>query len=220
MKTQYIDSLESLNEVLKRNLCFANGKNFKIEHLYATSANSRWPHENLWGIYLAKPWYTWMAVWMAITSRSLLKKRQIQYVSPKIAEGDHIGHITLYNPENLSIKEMLCNEAYLYLFEIDWENIEILNISHAITAEIKQRVLLKNGFEEKTIFKRKKEYHALVALTKEKLVVNVDEWQIALINIETIVPTTEVILGKEVIEALASRITWSKEEIGENYIVK
>ncbi|MBI2637652.1 MAG: hypothetical protein HYW88_02010, partial [Candidatus Sungbacteria bacterium] len=79
MEKRTLDSVVALNELLHHNNYFANGKNFPVTHLYETSANSRWPYENIWGIYLTKPHYAWMALWMSITSRTRLKKRQVKY---------------------------------------------------------------------------------------------------------------------------------------------
>lgn len=221
MKKEKIDSLVDCNEFLKENHCFANGKNVRVEYLYATAAKSRWCYENLWGIYLAKPEFSWMALWMAITSRPRLKKRQTQYVSPNTSEGDWVGHIRIFNPLNLRFADILCEEAYLYLFDYDdILSLPRIDISEARGNAESEKILISQGLRKAIICRRGKEYEAWISESRIPLLVSIDEWQAALINIEKLYPQKEIIVSKKAIEELSARIHWLPAEVGENYLVK
>ena len=219
MKKRILDSLESCNTLLQENSYLANGKNFRVNHLYATSAKSRWPHENIWAIYLAKPQFAWMALWMAMTSRNQLKKRQIRYIRPEAAAGDYIGRIEIFNPQNINPTDLLCQEAYLYLFDPEiLRGFARLDISNIGGGTNKQESLLNSGFKCRAIRQRGKHYDAFVYSQSDNLIVDIDEWQAAIVSVEKIVPNIEVILTRTLIEQLATRIQWLEEEVGEDYI--
>lgn len=213
-----LNSLESCNDFLRDNIMFSNGKNFRLKFLYATSAKSRWDYENLWGIYLAKPGFSWMALWIAVTSRTAIKKRQIKYLAPKIGEGDHVGSVAIYNPENIGLDKIFLDEAYLYLFDPDnflaFPRLDILSINKAE----KGSEILQNGFQRVTIDRRGKKYSTIARQQESPLFVDIDEWQVAVVGVPEMVPSTEVIITGELIKEMASRIIWSAEEIGEEYI--
>lgn len=212
-------SIKSCNSFLKTNNYLANGKNFRLDFLYATSANSRWPYENIWGIYLTKSQFTWMALWMAVTSRSRLQKRQIRYFFPDTMNGDYIGRIAIYNPRDLSRHDVIQEKAYVYLFNpLAFQSLTRLDVSGEIKFA-KKTALINNGFEQKIVKRRGKTYHTFISSLTHPLFVDIDEWQVAIVGIEEIVPDIEIILEKEFIQELAARILWHEEEIGENYIV-
>lgn len=220
MEKLILDSVESCNKFLKTNRYLTNGKNFRVNHLYATAANSRWCYENLWGIYLAKPQFAWMALWIAITSRSQLKKRQVRYFSPKIIRQDFIGRISIFNPQNIGLIDILCKKAYIYLFDPDeFDNFFRLDISNIRASDEKERVLIRNGFQQKVIKRRGRNYNTWMHSLKTPLIVDIDGWQIAVVNVEKIMPRIEVTITKRLIQELAIRIRWLKKEVGENYIV-
>ena len=219
MEKRVLDSIDSLNTLLKTNTFPANGKNFQVDRLYATSAVSRWLYENIWGIYLAKPQFAWMALWMAVTSRARLKKRQIKYFFPDTANGDYIGRVEIFNPDNLELKDIVCEKAYLYLFEPkNFQNLRKIDVSLEKNGNKKAKILLGYGFKQKTVFKRGKNYNAYVYSANEKILVDIDDWQVAIVNIEEIEPSIEFTLSSNLIKELAGRIQWLKEEVGENYI--
>lgn len=209
MKNITITNLSDLNNLFSKNVYYANGKNFRIDYLYPTCANSRWNYENIYGIYLAKPQYTWMAFWMAITSRQKIRKRQIKYVHPK--ENDSIGSITINNPDDILLEEILCNEAYLYLFDIN-KDMGVLNLDQ-------NDLILKTKFQWSKITMGENIKAGYKPLFKEPTLVDVDCWQIALTNYDKCIPIKEIILNKQLIEELKDRITFVKEEVGENYII-
>ena len=221
IENQTVDSISVLNKLLKHNYFFANGKNFPITHLYETSANSRWPYENLWGIYLTKPHFAWMALWMAVTSRASLKKRHVKYFSPARVLGDHIGGISIFNPDALELKDILCEKAYLYFFDpLFLQNLPCINLSEVKSAAEKIAELTKNSFDQRTFAKREKNYTAYVNSSNENLVVDIDDWQVAVINVEKLVPVIEIMLTGKIIGELGNKIEWLKKEVEENYIVK
>ncbi len=209
METTTVTNLDDINHILSQNSYHANGKNFKIDYLYQTVANSRWNYENIFGIYLAKPEYAWMAFWMAITSREMVRKRQIQYISPR--GKDSVGNIVIYNPENLSLDDMLCEKAYLYLFDID-TNIEVLDLTTCnsvlqamfVWSKIERGDVIKTGYKP---------------LFRNKTLVDIDRWQVALVNYEKYTPIKEIILSKKLIKELKHRIIFTQKEIGKNYII-
>ena len=220
MEKRVLDSIDSCNTLLKTNGFWANGKNFQVDILYATSASSRWPYENIWGIYLAKPHFAWMALWMAVTSRTRLKKRQIRYFFPDMANGDYIGQVGIFNPELLELKDIVCEKAYLYLFDQKYfPNLRKIDISGKEDENKKAEALIKYGFEQKTVFRRGKNYNnAYVFSTSDPVIVDIDDWQIALVNIEEITPNIEITITNKLITELSGRIQWLNEEVGENYI--
>ena len=83
-----INSIEDLQELLKNNCYWANGKSFPVNHLHATGAQSRWEYENVYGIYLTQPHFAWMAMWMGSTNRETVQKRNLTYIIPKTENND------------------------------------------------------------------------------------------------------------------------------------
>lgn len=116
METKKVKDIAELNSILEGIEYWANGKNFKVDHLHDTKASSRWELENIFGIYLTKPEYAWMALWMAVTSRKNLKKRHLRYFVPKTSQGDFIGKIEIFS-EGDNVADFFCEKAYLYLFD-------------------------------------------------------------------------------------------------------
>jgi hypothetical protein len=215
-----LNSIEECNGLLKKNSMFANGKNIRVTSLYETSAKSRWDYENLWGIYLAKPEFAWMALWIAITSRTSLRKRQIKYIPPQTEKGDYIGKISIYNPENIELEKIFSREAYIYLFNNkQFLNFSLFDISDA-NKEEKGPEIFRNGFVRDTVIRRGREYKTIVKHQAVPTLVDIDEWQVAVIGIPEIVPDIEVVITAELIKELESRITWSPAEVGEEYIEK
>ncbi|MFO0719019.1 MAG: HAD family phosphatase [Candidatus Paceibacterota bacterium] len=203
-------TLEDLNKILCGNRLYANGKNKKVDHFYETVANSKWSLENLWGIYLAKPEYVWMALWMAVTSREKLKKRQIRYILPK--EGDCIGSVEIYNPDKLNLDDIFSKEAYLYLFELDkYQDVEIVDL-------YKDPNLIDDFFSVEKVEKRGVVQDCFVPKFKNKAVIVFDSWQVALTNFEKIIPDKEIVLTDNLIKELSNRVTFVDTEIGKNYI--
>lgn len=217
METRRVGSLLACNAELETNVLFANGKNFQTGHLYETAAKSRWPYENIWGIYLAKPRFAWMALWMAVTSREKIKKRQLKYFSPDFSAGDFLGRMGVFNPEGLPLEDTLSQEAYLYFFDLDFADFEGLDIRTKASAEEKKSALLDAGFEKRIVQKRGKDYSAYVS--ENKLIVDIDEWQVAVVGAKKLVPKIEIIIERGAILELAKRICSLDEEVGENYIV-
>lgn len=219
MERVSVNTLPSLNLLLADNRFLANGKNFPIDRLYATSASSRWSYENLWGIYLAKPEFAWMAVWMAATSRSRIQKRQIRYVCPSTEQGDHVGRIEVYSPLPFAPRYFLLDRAYLYLLDpADLSDLSYLTIAEK-EGPAKIAALERQGFRWESVRRRGKQYRALVAASIGPAVIDIDRWQVAIVRKATIVPAIEVSIGSAVISELAVRISRSSQEVGENYIV-
>lgn len=217
----FVDSIKECNALLKDNSFWANGKNFHVEHLYPTAASSRWPSENLWGIYLAKPRFAWMALWMAITDRKKIKKRQIKYFPPKIFGDDCAGKIAVFNPENIGLNDILCRNARLYLFNpAPFNELPKIYLSKTDDEDTKMDTLTGCGFVYRMVVCRGKIYQAYIKEGKEKMIVDVDRWQIALLNAGDLMPDKEVILGENLIKELGKRIRWLKAPVDRNYLKK
>jgi hypothetical protein len=211
MKSIEILNIAELNSFLHQNKDYANGKNIRVDHLYETTANSRWNYENLWGIYLTNSDYAWMALWMAMTSRGKIKKRQIRYIAPN-RKNDFIGSIEIYNPDHLKLEDIFSQEAYLYFFNVNSHpNIEVLDFT-------KDPNLFINRFILDQIEKRGITQDYYKPLFSGKVLVKIDDWQVALINYKKIIPTQEIILGKGLIKALSKRVVFTNKEIGQDYI--
>ncbi len=210
MESIKVSTTSELNKFFNNNRFYVNGKNIKVDHLHETTANSRWEYENLWGIYLTNTDHAWMGLWMAATSRGKVRKRQIRYISPK--EDDFIGRIEIYNPDHLKLEDALCDEAYLYLFDLSkYEGIETLDLARNFN-------LLKDSFRKDEIEKRGVIQNYFLPNFEHRAVVIVDDWQIALINFKKIVPDIELILTKDLIKELSQKVTFTDIEIGQNYI--
>lgn len=209
-----IRTIDGLQRLLSEKRYCANGKNYPVNHLYDTAAESRWPRENLWGIYLTNPEHAWMALWMAVTSRSGLKKRHLRYLRP--TAGDSIGRIEIYNPARAALEDLLLSRAYLYLFDPSrFAGIGALDLSAAADSSA---TLEKSGFTLQTITKGAKVRRGYVHASPERKVVLIDAWQVALVNFGMLVPDLEVVLHREVIEDLRARIGFADTEISRDYL--
>ncbi len=215
MKSIALETAQELNDTLRANTGWANGKNFPVDHLHATVAESRWEYENIHGIYLTNEQHAWMGLWMGVCNRNVLRKRHISYMRPK-SSVDAIGRIGLFT--NTTPEDSVCDAAYLYLFEPSkFRDREIVDI-RGVPKPNKVETLLANGFVRKDITKRGRQQPGLVDATGVERVVLVDEWQIALTNFPDIVPDTELVIRRTAIAELAGRISIMSSEVGENYI--
>jgi hypothetical protein len=205
-----------MDDLLKSNRFFANGKNISLDHLHATGAQSRWNYENIFGIYVANPAYAWMAAWMAVTDRSKVRKRDIIYHRPSTF--DSIGSIEIYDP--LGKGDVLCDDgAYLYLIDPEQTaRCTSMDIS-ALPACARTPHLLKNGFVEKEIIKKGAPQMNYVATFPDAALIAVDCWQLALVNIPKIIPDAEYHITTDVIKALQTRIKLAPQESKEEYIL-
>ena len=220
MLIQSIDSIDECNMFLKLNSAYANGKNLRVEHLYATGADkSPRAYESLWGIYLSKPQFAWMALWMAVLSRTKLKKRQIKYIRPDYSRGDHIGCVQIFNPQELKPKEVLCEEAWLHLFNSKLlPPARIMDIEAAGDAGAKIESLIALGFTLQEVHKRNKIYQVYLAPTDERLLIHLDEWQTVLIGVETLSPNMIITLQPTLIYELRTRISFVATAISDDYL--
>lgn len=216
MKTTSIGSLESINSKLAAERKWANGKNFPVDHLHATIAGSRWDYENIFGIYLTNESHAWMALWMAVSNRNTLRKRQLSYRRPTQGN-DSLGSVEIYSKTPAT--ELTCDTGYVYLFDpaIYRADRQIVNISE-VPKSRKAAALVENGFEWQTIERRGKGMPALVDLSNDPRVVIVDDWQVALTNTANVIPDEELIIERPAIEQLAGRIALTQIEIGEDYL--
>jgi len=212
MESRIITDVTELNKFLEEKKFYANGKNNRVDHLHETTAGSRWPLENIRGIYLAKPDFAWMAVWMAVVSRKRFRKRQICYFPPA-AGGKPLGGIGIYDPVRVGLSGSLCGEAYLYFFDL-----EPLSGVRTIDPRKDKNIFDKEfriipsdgtgaGFFYKPVF-------------AERSIVIVDEWQVALVNFGKIVPVLEMVLSEEFISELGKWVRSVPDEIGKDYIIK
>lgn len=222
MKKYTIQTIIELNDFLKKNKLWANGKNFSLDQIYATGSNSRWAYENIFGIYFAKPDYAWMALWMAIIDHDKIKKRNITYIHPEILSKDYIGKAMIYIPElNVEIKYAFCaNGAYLYLIDpAKFETYRKIDITN-IRCHDKIDFLLKNGFSQKEIEKKGKLQINYFPDSIEKRIIEIDSWQLALVNIDQIIPDIELFIKQEAINELSDGYTMRSESISdERYII-
>lgn len=214
-----INSLDECASLLRHNRYHANGKNIQVSHLYATAANSPpVAYEGLWGIYLTKPNFAWMAVWMAVLSRAKVKKRQIRYLRPNVSEGDLTGRAEIYNPQQLSREEIVCQEAWLHLFDLNTANLPLLSLNSIAEAENKIKCLKTLGFALREVHKRDKTYHTYCAPDNLSRLIDLDEWQVALVNVETTAPCAIAHLIGSFIRELHQRIAFTNHPINGNYL--
>ncbi len=204
-----VNTIDDLDGILRNNTCWANGKNYKIDDLHSTGANSRWLYENIWGIYLTDASHAWMALWMAVTDRIKIKKRDITYVRPR---SDSIGRIAVFAEGR---EGLFVDEAYLYFFrprqcrEIDLRKIQ----------DNKLQKLLELGFVEKEIRKNGRLQKNYFPPDSKPCIVRVDSWQIALVNCQKIRPDIELVVKNNLILELSSRVSFSEGPSTENYII-
>ncbi len=200
---------------------FANGKNAAVSWLYATAAQSRFPEENVFGIYLSRPGFAWMALWMAVTDRSKLRKRHLGYVRPR--GSDHVGRVTI-GGANQSIEHprgLLVSDARLYLFR----RIQLPEPSHEIPDHLDSAAraewLTDRGFAWQDIERRGQMRRALVApTTMPPSVIAIDAWQTAVIGVPTLVPFLEATIADSLLDQLATRIDFSPNAPGRDYLKK
>ncbi len=218
MRQSVLSSMEECNAFLRQNCFLVNGKNHPVTHLYATSEQSRWGYENLWGVYFTKSNYAWMALWMAVMSRAVLRKRQILYYTPDHAAGDSIGRIAVSTPSQALAESALGEQAYLYCFDPRrFLGMPMYRVSHE-PKDAKVAALGRLGFQQRTVHARGKVYDALIGGTGPALV-DIDAWQVALVGREEVYPDVEVTIQPLLIQALRQRVQWRSDEVGEEYIV-
>lgn len=214
-----LDCIESCNQLLKANTFFANGKNFRVGHLYNSCAASRLPHENLFGVYLAKPQFAWMALWLAVTSRAHLRKRQVNYFRPHYDCGDWVGRAGIFNPRKLPVAAVLCQQAYLYLFDpSNFRHFPRLDLSGIISAKDKEASLAHNGFRKDTMVRDDESYATFIPLFTEGMIVDIDEWQVALISAPQVIPDAEFVISTNTIRQLSERVIWQETDWCGHYI--
>ncbi len=217
MERIYVKNLAELNDILSEGRYYANGKNIPVDHLYATAANSRWKYENIWGIYLTNEYYSWMALWMAVTSRDKIRKRQIRYIAPKKEGGDFIGTIEIYNPDDITHQDIFCDNAYLYLFSKDrFLNMAKIDLRNSPNGAD----LFSQRFQSKEVAKSGELRECYVSRSTEPIMTLIDNWQVACINIDQLVPDKELILTKELIDTLSRQVSHTDKEIGQDYILE
>ena len=212
-----IHTPDELNALLAERRYCANGKNLPAEHLYETVAASRWPCENLLGVYLTNPDHAWMAVWMAVTKRDRLRKRQLRYLRPAVAAGEHIGRIEIYNPDHAAKAELFCERAFLYLFDPGrFADASVVDVSGE---RDKVAALERRGFRFQAVERRGWARNGYAPDSSLKQVVIVDAWQMAVVNYGSLVPDVRVTLAEDLISRLAERVTFCPDEIGEAYLI-
>lgn len=212
-----VTSLEQLSQQLQEGEGWANGKNFPVDHLHATVAESRWPYENIHGIYVTNAAHTWMALWMAVCNREALRKRHLRYLAPQAS--DVVGKLEIFS--STDVAACLVPRGYLYLFGSKQylERGEVVDISEVPKAE-KVAALTDHGFRWRKIMRHNQLQRALVDTTPGPRTVLVDDWQVALTNVPQIIPDHEIVIEPLVVQALLGRVALSASEIGEDYIVR
>ncbi|OGZ65760.1 MAG: hypothetical protein A2822_04435 [Candidatus Staskawiczbacteria bacterium RIFCSPHIGHO2_01_FULL_41_41] len=218
MIKQGINSIEGLNGFLKNNRYWANGKSFPVDHLHATGAQSRWEYENVYGIYLTQPHFAWMAMWMGSTDRERVQKRNLTYVRPE--NGDWIGAIRIYSLDS-GVKELYSkNGCFLYLFDPEnYKEAQTIDLQK-LSAQEKISYLLNNNFSRKEITRKGKSQSNIVSESLERTIIEIDSWQMTLVNVDVIRPDIEVHVESEVLKNLyGQRVLPANEISTENYII-
>ncbi len=211
----FIQSTHELDSLLSLRKYCANGKNQLVGDLYDTVAESRWQAENLLAVYLTNPEHAWMAVWMAVTRRDRLKKRQLRYLRPRTGE-DGLGRLEIHHHGRPPVENLFCSEAHLYLFDQErFADAEVLDISRE---KDKVSVLLQNGFKQETVVRRRWSRQGFVLDRPARRIVVVDEWQFAVVGYGSVAPDLHVTLGADLITSLSRRTEIHENEIGEDYI--
>ncbi|MFA5186175.1 MAG: hypothetical protein WC551_06825 [Patescibacteria group bacterium] len=214
-----VASLDGLNGLLRGNLLYANGKNFRVDHLHATAAESRFEYENLFGIYLTEPAHAWMAVWMAAANREVLKKRQLEYYRPAADSKDRIGRLGVHLPDTDHLPgNVLVERAYVYFFDL--AAMDELYFTEVNWCEGKQRmtILQGYGFDPKSLELRGRNVTAWVPDHERPMAIKLDAWQVAVVNVPRLVPTVEAELQPSLMSELRERIFLLDHEPGENYL--
>jgi hypothetical protein len=204
MESIRVEDLDFLEDILEQGY-WANGKNIQVDHLHQTGANSRFPKENIYGIYLADEQHAWMAFWMAVTDRELVRKRSLRY----IASGG-VGHLEV----DSDAPGILRSQAYLYLFDPPQElaRIDIRGIPNPDEA------MRESGFEMREVIRHgvgQQNY-----FSPSPSIVHVDNWQLAITGIPEIYPDAELVLTRSLIEQVRDRVQRTADEIGENYLMR
>lgn len=218
MTTIKINSLSELDRELGYRKMWGNGKNLRVDHLHTTCAESPRDYENVAGIYLTRPEYSWMAAWMAVTSRANLQKRNLRYCPPAAGSGDNLGRIQIYSLEE-DIEQFFCPKAYLYLFDPLRLKTDNLIDCSGLSALYKTDFLQGNEFVPGIFKRRGKMLPTLRLTTGEKATVIIDEWQLVLVNFDRIVPDVELIIGSEAIVEMKQRVERIDKPVGEAYLL-
>lgn len=215
MRRIRITSEGELRDVLRRNAAYANGKNGRVDHLYATAAVSRFEEENVFGVYLTVPAFAWMAVWIAATDRAKLRKRQLAYHAPR--GDDTIGSISIGGLEPaVSSRSLLCNRAFVYLF--DAASLPPEDRSGPSDQAPVER-LMGRGYAWKDLLRRNETRRALTPPPGETpAIVPIDAWQSVVVGVDRIVPSVEIELTTDLIDALAPRVRFQPTLPGRDYL--
>jgi hypothetical protein len=212
METIPVNSIDDLETLLSKNCLYANGKNMQIDHLHATGAVSRFDRENMYGIYVARPEYAWMAVWMGVVDRKKSKKRDITYCRPR--SPDVIGSIRLYAEHDIS-RDHLCEESFVYLLDVR------AYPAMDIRSEDNHPRITDAGFQNRLWRHHGTEQENYVHVSDLPMIVHVDFWQSVLVNVPRIIPTQELHLGKGLIDELfRTRVTAAPGISGEEYVLQ
>ncbi|HLD21204.1 MAG TPA: hypothetical protein VJB64_03865 [Patescibacteria group bacterium] len=204
MNCETVSCERDLQNLLARNHAYANGKNTPVAHLYATAATSRFDIENIFGIYLTRPTYAWMALWMAVTNRAVLRKRHLTYYTPQ--EGDSIGSIGVGGTD-LSLEQLLCDQAFLYLFEPDALPKTETDFFPDTSAEEAQKELLARGYSWNQIERRDQTRRTLMPpQDQQPSTIGLDAWQVVCVGVPQLVPSMSVVLRGNLIDSLRGRI--------------
>jgi len=160
-----------------------------------------------------------MALWLAITSRAHLRKRQVNYIRPDLTGGDCVGRAAIFNPQELPVEAVFCQKAYLYLFDPGTiMELPRLDISGIESSEDKEAALVRNGFRKEAVLCSGERYATFTPSFTEGLLVDIDEWQVAVINVKEMIPDAEIVLQDSTIQQLGDRVTWLDTDIGVKYI--
>lgn len=209
MTTVQLHHISELSDLLASGCYWANGKNSRVDHLHRTGAQAALAKENIYGIYLANEEYAWMAFWMAITDRSVLRKRNLLYFRPS---GDsRLGRLQIPPQQNWS-----CHQAYLYLFASrDFADLPVIDLRQVRHDE---RELEQRGFSLQSILRHGETQRNYCYENEAPRLVLIDEWQVSLINIPQVVPSIEVVLTPSLIEEASRCVVFSDEPIVGHYL--
>ena len=221
MRQVQLATMEDLNRWLAATTCYANGKNIPVDHLYPTVAQSRFDYENVLGVYLTKPRFSWMALWMALLNRKALRKRQIEYYPPDLATGDAIGSIGVHLPDPTAVidEQLFVERAYVHLFSLIRLDIDHLVDLVGVPTHQKVAVLQERGFHWGTHRRRGYEHRALLAPLPQPILIDVDEWQVVLCQLPRVLVDVQLVIEPALVKALAARVKRISHAPSEAYIV-
>lgn len=221
MIEQSVRTESELNDFLGNNKYWANGKNFRVDHLHATGAISRWEYENIYGIYLTHPEYAWMAVWMAIVDRNKFRKRNITYFKPS-GSGDLIGSISIFLENGKTLPDPIYSDKGAFIYFEDpakHDALDLIDISN-VDKTSKLLELSKYGFVQKTINRRGSIQQNYFLPSGHQALVNIDDWQIALVGVNRLVPCLELQIPKPLLnEIISKRVSQAPQLSSEDYIM-